>query len=160
MLSIVDEFMCECLAIRVARKLKNTNVIDVLSDLLIVRGVPAHICSDKGWNLSLRPSRNGLVQSVPRRPASHQEVHEKGYIESFYARLRDNLLNGEIFCSLREAQIVIETWRCHYNHQCPHSSLGYKPPPLGVIYSTLAGRPATWSATALCGQITCLCGDG
>ena len=64
---------------------------------------------------------------------------ENGHIESFNARLRDELLNGEIFCSLREAQIVIEGWRHHYNQERPHSSLGYKPP----AYETVVpSRPA------------------
>ena len=135
MLNIVDEYTRECLAIRVARKLKSADVIDVLSDLFLVRGVPAHIRSDNGpefvadavqkW-IGLVGARTAYI--TPGSP------WENGYVESFNARLRDELLNGEIFCSLREAQIVIEQWRRHYNQQRPHSSLGYKPPaPEAVI---------------------------
>lgn len=129
MLNIVDEFTRECLAIRVARKLKSADVIDVLSDLFLIRGVPAHIRSDNGpefvadavqkW-IGLVGARTAYI--TPGSP------WENGYVESFNARLRDELLNGEIFCSLREAQIIIEQWRRHYNQERPHSSLGYKPP--------------------------------
>ena len=137
MLNIVDEFTRECLAIRVARKLKSTEVIDVLSDLFLIRGVPAHIRSDNGpefvaeavqkWIRAVGASTAYITPGSP---------WENGYVESFNARLRDELLNGEIFCSLREAQIIIEQWRRHYNQERPHSSLGYKPPaPEAIVLS-------------------------
>jgi putative transposase len=143
MLNIVDEFTRECLAIRVDRKLKGNDVIDVLSNLFIVRGVPAYIRSDNGPEFIAQAVQDwiGVVGSrtayiTPGSP------WENGYIESFNARLRDELLNGEIFCSLREAQIVIEQWRRHYNQERPHSSLGYKPP----AYETVVpARPAVSS---------------
>jgi len=137
MLNIVDELTRECLAIRVARKLKSTDVIDVLSDLFLIRGVPAHIRSDNGPEFVAEAVQKwiGAVGAstayiTPRSP------WENGYVESFNARLRDELLNGEIFCSLREAQIIIEQWRRYYNQERPHSSLGYKPPaPEAVVVS-------------------------
>ena len=59
---------------------------------------------------------------------------ENGYVESFNGKMRDELLTGEIFYSLKEAQILIEMWRQHYNTVRPHSSLGYKPPaPAAVL---------------------------
>jgi putative transposase len=58
---------------------------------------------------------------------------ENGYSESFDARLRDELLDGEIFYSLKEARIVIEGWRRHYNTSRPHSALGYRPPAPEVV---------------------------
>ena len=67
---------------------------------------------------------------------------ENGYIESFNARLRDELLNGEIFYTLREAQIVVESWRRHYSSIRPHASLGYKPPAPEVFVTTFAAWPA------------------
>jgi putative transposase len=67
---------------------------------------------------------------------------ENGYIESFNARLRDELLNGEIFYTLREAQIVIESWRRHYNTIRPHASIGYKPPAPEVFVPAFAAGPA------------------
>ena len=73
---------------------------------------------------------------------------ENGYVESFNARLRDELLNGEIFYSLREAEIVIESWRRHYNTVRPHASLGYKPPAPEVLIPALAAWPAAPARTA------------
>jgi putative transposase len=149
MLNLVDEFTRECLAIRVARKLNSTDVIDVLSSLFILRGVPAHIRSDHGPEFVAEAVQKwiGLVgaKTAYITPGS---PWENGYIESFNARLRDELLNGEIFCSLREAQIVIESWRRHYNQERPHSSLGYKSPAPEVFVPALAAWPATRSATA------------
>ena len=140
MLNIVDEFTRECLAIRVARKLKGTDVIDVLSNLFIMRGVPAFIRSDNGPEFVAQAVQD-WIGAVGARTAyiTPGSPWENGSIESFNARLRDELLNGEIFCSLREAQIVIEGWRHHYNQERPHSSLGYKPP----AYETVVpSRPA------------------
>ncbi|MBL8707405.1 MAG: IS3 family transposase [Rhodospirillales bacterium] len=129
MLNIVDEFTHECLAIRIARRLKAVDVIDVLSDLFILRGVPGHIRSDNGPEFVAKAVRHWIAavgaQTAYIEPGS---PWENGYIESFNARLRDELLNGEIFYSLREAQIVIESWRRHFNAVRPHASLGYRAP--------------------------------
>ena len=135
-LNILDEFSRECLAIRVKRKLNSTDVIDVLTDLFILRGVPAYIRSDNGPEFIAAAVRDWIsavgAQTAYITPGS---PWENGYVESFNARLRDELLNGEIFYSLREAQIIIEEWRHHYNTKRPHSSLGYKPPaPESIIH--------------------------
>jgi len=129
MLNIVDEFTRECLAIRVKRRLNSIDVIDLLSDLFVLRGVPGHIRSDNGPEFVAVAVR-AWVAAVGAKTAYIEpgSPWENGYIESFNARLRDELLNGEIFYSLKEAQIVIEGWRCHYNTIRPHSSLGYQPP--------------------------------
>ena len=137
MLNIVDEFTRECLAIRVARKLNSTDVIDVLSDLFLIRGVPAHVRSDNGPEFVAEAVQK-WIRAVGARTAyiTPGSPWENGYVESFNARLRDELLNGEIFCSLREAQIIIEQWRRHYNQERPHSSLGYTPPaPEAIVLS-------------------------
>lgn len=149
MLNIVDEFTRECLAIRVNRKLNGTDVLDVLSTLFMLRGIPDHIRSDNGPEFVAKVVRD-WIGAVGARTAyiTPGSPWENGYIESFNARLRDELLNGEIFCSLREAQIVIESWRRHYNQERPHSSLGYKPPAPEVLVAALAGWPATRSTTA------------
>ena len=87
------------------------------------------------------------IAAVGAKPAYIEKggTWENGYIESFNGKLRDELLHGEIFCSLREAQIEIEQWRQHYNTRQPHSSLGYRPPALEVIMpgagETVASRP-------------------
>ena len=125
----LDEHGRECLAIRVKRKLNSIDVIDVLTDLFILRGVPAYIRSDNGPEFIAEAVRN-WIRAVGAKTAYIEpgSPWENGYIESFNARFRDELLNGEIFYSLREAQIVIEQWRKHYNTKRPHSALGYRPP--------------------------------
>ena len=143
MLNIVDEFTHECLAIRIDRKLKSTDVIDVLSDLFILRGVPEHIRSDNGPEFVAKAVQKWIT-AVGARTAyiTPGSPWENGFIESFNARLRDELLDGEIFYSLKEARIVIESWRHHYNTVRPHESLGYKPPAPEVFVPALAARAA------------------
>ena len=142
MLNVIDEFTHECLAIRVARRLKAIDVIDVLSDLFILRGVPGHVRSDNGPEFVAKALRE-WIGAVGAKTAyiAPGSPWENGYVESFNARLRDELLNGEIFYSLREAQIVIESWRRHYNAVRPHASLGYKPPAPEVFVPALAAWP-------------------
>ena len=129
MLNVLDEFTRESLAIRVRRKLSSTDVIDVLTDLFILRGIPAYIRSDNGPEFVAKAVRQ-LIVAVGARTAFIEpgSPWENGYIESFNARLRDELLNGEMFYSLEEARVLIESWRRHYNAARPHSSLGYRPP--------------------------------
>jgi putative transposase len=139
MLNIIDEFTHERLSIRVARQLKATDVIDVLSDLFILRGVPGHIRSDNGPEFVAK-SVQAWIAAVGAKTAyiAPGSPWENGYIESFNARLRDKLLDGEIFYSLREAQIIIESWRRHYNTVRPHASLGYRPPAPEVFVPAFA----------------------
>jgi putative transposase len=139
---VVDEFTRECLAIRVARKLKAADVIDVLSDLFILRGVPAHIRSDNGPEFVAKMVRNWIT-AVGAKTAYIEpgSPWENGYVESFNARLRDELLNGEVFYSLREAEVVIESWRRHYNAVRPHASLGFRPPAPEVVLPAFAAWP-------------------
>jgi len=143
LLNVVDEFTHECLAIRVARKLKAADVIDVLSDLFILRGVPAHIRSDSGPEFVAKAVQQWIT-AVGAKTAYIEKGSpwENGYVESFNARLRDELLNGEIFYSLREAQVVIESWRRHYNTVRPHASLGFRPPAPEVVLPAFAAWPA------------------
>ena len=145
MLNVVDEFSRECLAIRVARKLKAIDVIDVLSDLFILRGVPGHIRSDNGPEFIAKAVQD-WIGAVGAKTAyiAPGSPWENGFVESFNARLRDELLNGEIFYSLREAQLIIENWRQHYNTVRPHGSIGYKPPAPEV--HLLPGRNAGLAA--------------
>src|ERR671912_1219139 len=143
MLNVVDEFTHECLAIRVGRKLKATDVIDVLSDLFILRGVPGHIRSDNGPEFVAKAVQ-GWITAVGARTAyiAPGSPWENGYVESFNARLRDELLDREVFYSLREAEVVIESWRRHYNTVRPHASLGFRPPAPEVVLPTFAAWPA------------------
>ncbi|MDB4164625.1 IS3 family transposase [bacterium] len=128
-LNILDEYSRECLAIRVKRKLNSIEVIDALTDLFILRGIPAYIRSDNGPEFIAEALRD-WIRAVGAKTAYIEpgSPWENGYCESFNGRMRDELLNGEIFYSLREAQIIIERWRNHYNTKRPHSALGYRPP--------------------------------
>ena len=140
-LNIIDEFSRECLAIRVKRKLNSTDVIDALTDLFILRGAPGFIRSDNGPEFVALAVRNWIA-AVGAKTAYIEpgSPWENGYCESFNGRMRDELLNGEIFYSLREAQIIIEEWRKHYNTKRPHSALGYRPPAPETII-TMETRP-------------------
>ena len=128
-LNIIDEYSRECLAIKVERKLNSTNVIDALTDLFILRGPPAYIRSDNGPEFVAQAVRDWIA-AVGAKTAYIEpgSPWENGYCESFNCRFRDELLNGEVFYTLREAQIIIEKWRKHYNTKRPHSALGYRPP--------------------------------
>jgi putative transposase len=129
LLTLIDEYTRECLAIRVARRISSFGVLETFADVMLRNGIPAHIRSDNGPEMTARVVRDWLGQIGSKtlfiEPGS---PWENGYCESFNGKLRDELLNGEIFYSLKEARIVIERWRRHYNHQRPHSSLGYRPP--------------------------------
>jgi putative transposase len=148
-LNVIDEFTHECLAIRVSRRLNSTDVIDVLSDLFILRGVPGHIRSDNGPEFVAKSVR-AWIAAVGARTAyiAPGSPWENGYIESFNARMRDELLSGEIFYSLKEAQIIIESWRQHYNRVRPHASLGYRAPAPEVFVPGLATWPPALHAGA------------
>jgi len=154
MLNIIDEFTRECLAIRVSRKLKAVDVIDALTDLFILRGIPGHIRSDNGPEFIAKALREWIVavgaSTAYIEPGS---PWENGYCESFNSKLRDELLNGEIFYSLEEARVIIEAWRRHYNTQRPHSSLGYRPPaPDALVWPVPKTGPASPAAPALASE--------
>jgi putative transposase len=149
MLNIIDEFTHECLAIRIDRKLKSVDVIDVLSDLFILRGVPERLRSDNGPEFVAKAVQDWIA-AVGAKAAyiAPGSPWENGFIESFNARLRDELLDGEIFYSLAEARIVIESWRRHYNAKRPHASLGYKSPAPEVFIPAFAAPAAAQSRPA------------
>ena len=128
-LTLIDEYTRECLALRVERNLKSGQLLETLSELFVYRGVPEHIRSDNGPEFTANQVREWLgkvgVKTLFITPGS---PWENGYNESFNGKLRDQLLNGEIFYTLKEAKVLLERWRWHYNHVRPHSSLGYRPP--------------------------------
>ena len=129
LMTLIDEFTRECLAIRVARRINSLGVLETMADAMLVRGIPEHIRSDNGPEMTAKVVRSWLesvgAKTLYIEPGS---PWENGYCESFNGKLRDELLNGEIFCSLKEAKVLIEQWRDHYNTIRPHSSLGYRPP--------------------------------
>ncbi len=136
MLTVIDEYTHECLAIQVKRQLNSTDVLDVVNRLIQERGVPEHIRSDNGAEFTATAVREWLsaasIKTLFIEPGS---PWENGYNESFNGKLRDECLNGEIFYTLKEAQAFIERWRIHYNTIRPHSSLNYRPPAPQTIES-------------------------
>ena len=145
-LTILDEYTRQSLAIDVERRLNRESVLDRLTDLFIRRGVPEYIRSDNGSEFTAKVVRNWLtavgVKTLYITPGS---PWENGYIESFNGKLRDELLNREIFDTLLEAKILIKRWRYEYNHIRPHSSLGYRPPAPEAIMTTEIGNYLTKS---------------
>ena len=139
MLNLIDEHTRECLAIHVRRRINSANLIDVLADAMIEHGIPEYIRSDNGPEFVAKELRKWLARTGTAtlyiEPGS---PWENGYCESFNSKLRDEFLNGEIFYSLKEAQVLAERWRKYYNTIRPHSSLGYKPP-----------APEAWIAKSL-----------
>ena len=129
MLTILDEYTRECLAIDVARKMNHQSVLERLADLFVRKGVPDYIRSDNGSEFTAEAVRDWLerlgVKTAYIEPGS---PWENGYNESFNGKLRDKLLNGEIFDTLLEAKVLIERWRREYNTLRPHSALGYVQP--------------------------------
>jgi len=146
-LTLIDEYTRECLALRVERRLTSEQLLETLAELFVFRGVPDYIRSDNGPEFTAHAVRDWLgrvgVKTLFIAPGS---PWENGYNESFNGTLRDQLLNGELFYTLREAKAVLEHWRWHYNHVRPHSSLGYKPP---APEATLPGRPAAANSNTL-----------
>ena len=128
-LTVIDEFTRKCLKIKVDRNLKAEDVLETLSELFLTEGMPEYIRSDNGSEFVAQNVQDFLkkleVKTAYITPGS---PWENGFNERFNGILRDELLNGEIFYTLKEAQVMIESWRQHYNEVRPHSSLGYKPP--------------------------------
>ena len=139
LLTVVDEYTRECLAIHVGRSLRSPHVIECPGDLMVQRGVPEHLRSDNGPEFTARAVRLWLqgvgATTLFITPGS---PWENGYVESFNGKLRDKLLNRELFATLWEVQVLTEQWRHEYNHQRPHSALGYRPPAPETILTSSA----------------------
>ena len=134
MLTILDEYTRECLSILVKRSITSQNVLKELYNLFLLRGTPKYIRSDNGPEFTAKKVREWLhevdVNTLFIEPGS---PWENGYIESFNGKLRDELLDREVFDTLHEARVLIEGWRKEYNQVRPHSSLGYRPPAPEVL---------------------------
>jgi putative transposase len=137
-LTMIDEYTRECLVMLVNRSITSQDVISQLFQLFVLRGIPEHIRSDNGTEFTAREIRKWLarlgVKTLFIEPGS---PWENGYIESFNGKLRDELLNREVFTTLIEARVLIEEWRREYNGIRPHSSLGYQPPAPEAILTTV-----------------------
>ena len=138
LLNVIDEYTRECLTIKVERHIPAGVVVECLGELFLEHGVPEHVRSDNGPEFTAKAVRRWIDQVGAKTlfiaPGS---PWENGYIESFNGKLRDQLLNGEVFYTLEEVRVVTELWRRHYNHYRPHSALGYRPPaPEAILTST------------------------
>ncbi len=144
-LTVIDEYSRESLAIVVARRIKSDDVLHCLTDLFVKHGPPEYIRSDNGPEFTAKAVRSWLgrigVKTLFIEPGS---PWENGYNESFNGKFRDEVLNGEIFYTLREAQVIIEGWRQEYNTFRPHSSLGYRPPAPEVVLPPLDRTIKPW----------------
>ena len=129
LLTVIDEYTRECLAIRAGRSIRSSDVIETVARLMTARGVPEHIRSDNGPEFTARAVREWLgkvgAKTLYIEPGS---PCENGYVESFNGKLRDELLDREVFYTLLEVRVLIEQYRQTYNCIRPHSSLGYRPP--------------------------------
>ncbi|MBT8521130.1 IS3 family transposase [Polynucleobacter paneuropaeus] len=143
MLTMIDEFSRKCLMIHCARRIGSIQVIEQLANAMIDNGIPEYIRSDNGPEFIAKELRSWLsgigVKTAYIEPGS---PWENGFCESFNGTFRDNLLDGEIFYSLKEAQIIVGEWVKHYNHVRPHSALGYRPPaPQTQVPKLLQNQP-------------------
>ena len=144
MLVVIDEYTRECIALEVGRKFTGEHLIDTLTDLLAIRGVPRFIRSDNGPEFISKRVRNFLgsidVETCYIEPGS---PWQNGFVESFNSRLRDECLKCEEFETVQEARvIIIEQWRQSYNHRRPHSSLD------GLTPAAFASRCAASTSVA------------
>jgi len=142
LLVVIDEFTRECLAIEVARSFTARQVVEVLRYLFAVRGAPKHIRSDNGPEFVAKEVCKWLDQAdVETLFVAPGSPWENGYVESFNGKLRDELLNRELFLSMAEARWVIDHWRLDYNNHRLHSSLDYQTPAAYAARCSSSDRP-------------------
>lgn len=138
-LSVIDEYTRECLALEVDRSMNSERVMGLLSELVLIRGVPVHVRCDNGPEFVAAGIRRWLelskVETLYIEPGS---PWQNGYVESFHARLRDELLNTEVFETKKEAKALSVRWKLDYNHRRPHSALGYMTP---AAYAASLAKP-------------------
>lgn len=140
-LTLVDEYTRECLALEVERGLTASAVIDLVGRVILIHGAPRFIRSDNGPEFIARALRSYLeAANVGTLYIAPGSPWENGYNESFNGKLRDELLNAEMFADLREAKSLAARWRNDYNHRRPHSSLGYLTP---AAFAAQCGRKAS-----------------
>jgi putative transposase len=150
-LTVLDEYSRECLAIEVERSLQSIDVLECLADLFMERGLPDYIRSDNGPEFAAKQIRTWLerlgVGTLFIEPGS---PWENGYVESFNGKLRDECLNREVFTTLAEAKVLIEQWRKEYNQIRPHSARGYQPPaPEAILPLQLGSATLHPAATSM-----------
>ena len=156
LLTLLDEHTQECLAIEVQRQMNHQDVLDRLAELFVDRGAPEYIRSDNGSEFTAQAVRDWLkavgVRTLYIEPGS---PWENGYVESFNGKLRDELLNVEVFDTLWEAKVLAERWRREYNQRRPHSALAYRPPaPEARLSRSQAQSSIPWSGLQMVPGLT------
>jgi transposase InsO family protein len=140
LLVVIDEFTRECLAIEVGRTFTSRDVILTLQYLFALRGAPRQVRSDNGPEFIARDIQRWLKRAaVDTLYIQKASPWENGYVESFNGKLRDELLNRELFLSVAEARYVLDEWRLEYNHRRPHSGIHWQTP--AAFAATLADPP-------------------
>lgn len=128
-LTLIDEYTRECLVMHAAWSICATDVVKVVDEAMSHYGIPEHLRSDNGPEFIAYAIQDWLERRQVRTMYIHPgSPWEQAYIESFHDKLRDELLNRELFGSLKEARVILGQWRREYNGKRPHSSLGYKTP--------------------------------
>jgi len=149
-LSIVDEYTRECVALEVERTMPAQDVLDVLRRVFLQRGLPRHIRSDNGPEFIAQAIRRFLETSgVDTLYIEPGAPWENGFVESFHGKLRDELLNTELFADPREAKFLADRWRHEYNHRRPHSALDYQTP---AAFAAAELRKSSTTPWGLCPQ--------
>jgi putative transposase len=142
-LTVVDEHTRECLAIDVAGSIRSERVIEVLARLVAARGAPAFLRSDNGPEFVVQALQDWLrVEGIQSAYIAPGKPWQNGANESFNGKFRDECLDAEWFPTRREARVVVESWRRHYNDERPHSSLGYRTPSEFAQTATPTGTAA------------------
>jgi len=133
-LNLIDEYTRECLASIPKRRWDHMMIIDILADLMLMRGTPSYIRSDNGTEFTATKLRGWLSEiQVATAYIEPGSPWENGYCESFNSKMRDEFLNGEIFDTMWEVEVLTKEWVREYNTKRPHSSIGYRPPAPQVI---------------------------
>lgn len=141
MLTVLDEFTRKCLKIEVNYNLKADDVVNVLSELFFTEGIPEYIRSDNGSEFVAQKVQDFLAKiKVKTAYITPGSPWENGFNERFNGILRDELLNGEVFYSLKEAQVMVENYMWEYNNIRPHSSLNYQPPAPEILTLNLVQK--------------------
>jgi transposase InsO family protein len=141
LLVVIDEFTRECLAAEVGRTFTARDVMLTLQYLFAVRGAPEHVRSDNGPEFIAKELQRWLERAAVRTLYIQKaSPWENGYVESFNGKLRDELLNRELFLSVPEARYVLDEWRAEYNHRRPHSGLKWQTP--AAYAAKFVGRSA------------------
>jgi putative transposase len=129
MMPVVDEYSRQCLALEAERSITAEGVVEILDRLFTERGEPAYIRSDNGPEFIAEVIKRWLAASgVKTLYIEPGAPWENAYSETFISRLRDELLDREVFANVKEAKVLAEDYRNHYNHHRPHGALGYLTP--------------------------------